>query len=116
MIYPFPDRTDITYIKVADPYQALQSILSNLSDGLQLRQGIEPSSFVHETAQVDPTAYIAAFAYIDAGAVIGPDVPVYPHCFIETGSMIGDGTILHGGVKSIEIVVLVIAVAFMQEQ
>ena len=96
---PLPDRTDITYIKVADPYQALQSILSNLSEGLQLRQGIEPSSFVHEKAQVDPTAYVAALAYVDAGAVIGPDVQIYPHCFVGEGSVVGAGTVLHSGVK-----------------
>ncbi|MGC6420890.1 MAG: UDP-3-O-(3-hydroxymyristoyl)glucosamine N-acyltransferase [Chitinophagales bacterium] len=94
-----PDRKDVTFIKVDDSYQALQSILSNLSDGLQLRRGVEPSSFVHENAQVDPTAYIAAFAYVDAGVVVGPDVQVFPHCFIGEGSVVGAGTVLHSGVK-----------------
>ena len=108
-----PDRKDVTFIKVDDSYQALQSILSNLSDGLQLRRGVEPSSFVHENAQVDPTAYIAAFAYVDAGVVVGPDVQVYPHCFIGEGSVVGAGTVLHSGVKIYETLELVTAVSCM---
>ena len=31
--------------------------------------------------------------------MVGPDVQVYPHCFIGEGSVVGAGTVLHSGVK-----------------
>lgn len=56
--------------------------------------GQSPLAFVHETAEVAPTATIHPFAFIGEGCRIGPGVQVFPGCYVGERSRVGAGSIL----------------------
>lgn len=86
-----------TLIRVPDAYSAFASLLKQYESIVRQQEpkGIEPQSFVHETAKVDADAYIAAFAYISAGAIVGAGSRIYPGVFIGKDVHIGSHCRIH---------------------
>lgn len=88
-----------TLIKVPNAYAALAQLLQLAEQAKGKKSGIEPMSFIADTAQIGESVYVGAFAYISNNAVIGNNVQVYPQTFIGDNVIIGDNTILYPGVK-----------------
>lgn len=57
--------------------------------------GVSPLAFVHETAQVDPTATVYPFAFIGAEARIGASAAVFPGCYVGERCTVGEGCTLY---------------------
>lgn len=86
-----------TLIRVEDAYSSFSKLLE-LYNGMRLaKSGIEPQSFIHESAQVGEDVYIGAFAYIGEQAEIGAECKIYPHVYIGDRVKIGKGTTLFPG-------------------
>lgn len=88
-----------TLIKVDDAYQAFSRIISEFNKELSDKKGVEPFSYIDETATVGKDCYIGAFAYIGKNCKIGNNVKIYPQCYIGDNAVVGDGSIFNSGVK-----------------
>lgn len=88
-----------TLIRVADAYGALAQLLELVENSKPAKIGIEPMSYVAESASIGEEVYIAGFAYISNNAVVGNNSKVYPHVFIGENVTIGDNVTLYSGAK-----------------
>lgn len=88
-----------TLIKVPNAYAALAQLLQLAEQAKGKKSGIEPMSYIAESAQLGESSYVGAFAYISEKAIIGKQVQIYPQVFIGEGVTIGDNSILYPGVK-----------------
>jgi UDP-3-O-[3-hydroxymyristoyl] glucosamine N-acyltransferase len=88
-----------TLIRVDDAYQAFAQLLNLYASTLPQKKGIDPQTYIHETAVVGSDCYIGAFAFIGENAVLGNNVKIYPQAYIGDGVKIGDNTTLNSGVK-----------------
>ncbi|MDE6207822.1 MAG: UDP-3-O-(3-hydroxymyristoyl)glucosamine N-acyltransferase [Muribaculaceae bacterium] len=89
-----------TLIRVENPYVALSSLLSLVSQYIKPEpKGIEMPCRIAEGVEISDDCYVGAFAYIGAGAQIGNRVKIYPQVYVGPGVIIGDDTTLYPGVK-----------------
>ena len=98
------DLFDLTHTRAADylagfeyPWQALAGItdlILTLGPGLgDEYTEVSPSVWIHETAQVAPTAYLGAPCIIGAGTEVR-------HCaFIRGSALVGDGCVVGNSVE-----------------
>ncbi len=57
--------------------------------------GQSPLAFIHETAEVDPTATVYPFAFIGEECRIGSKAQVYPGCYVGERSQVGEDCVLY---------------------
>ena len=88
-----------TLIRVANAYEALAKLLELVDKSKPAKVGIEPMSYVSDSAKIGNEVYIAGFAYISDNAVVGDNSIIYPHVFIGDKVSIGNNVTLHSGVK-----------------
>lgn len=88
-----------TLIRVFNAYAALAMLLDMVEKSKPKKKGIEPMSFVAESAKLGSDIYVGAFAYIAENTTIGNDTQIYPQVYIGEGCTIGNNTILYPGVK-----------------
>jgi UDP-3-O-[3-hydroxymyristoyl] glucosamine N-acyltransferase len=88
-----------TLIRVFNAYAALAILLEVVEKSKPKKKGIEPMTFVSDTAKVGEDIYIGAFSYISDYVTIGDNVQIYPQVHIGDGCTIGDNVILYPGVK-----------------
>lgn len=88
-----------TLIRVADAYEALAKLLELVDKSKPAKVGIEPMSYVAESAKMGEDVFIAGFAYVSDNATIGNNSKLYPHVFIGDNVTIGNNVILYSGVK-----------------
>lgn len=88
-----------TLIRVFNAYAGLAMLLDMVEKSKPKKTGIEPMSFVADSAKLGNEVYVGAFAYIAAGTVIGDNTLVHPQVYIGEGCTIGSNTILYPGVK-----------------
>ena len=60
--------------------------------------GQSPLAFIHEDAQVHPTAVIYPHVYIGPGVKIGENTQIFPSCYVGEDSVIGDNCIIYPNV------------------
>lgn len=88
-----------TLIRVFNAYAALAMLLDMVEKSKPKKKGIEPMSFVAESAKLGSDIYVGAFAYIAENTTIGNDTQIHPQVYIGEGCTIGNNTILYPGVK-----------------
>lgn len=88
-----------TLIRVEDAYGALAKLLELVEKSKPAKVGIEPMSYVSQSAKVGENVYVAGFAYISDNAVVGDNSKIYPHVFIGDNVTIGNNVTLYSGVK-----------------
>ena len=88
-----------TLIRVANAYEALAKLLELVDKSKPAKVGIEPMSYVSDSAKIGNEVYIAGFAYISDNAVVGDNSIIYPHVFIGDKVSIGNNVTLHSGGK-----------------
>lgn len=88
-----------TLIRVENSYEALAKLLELVEKSKPAKVGIEPMSYVAQTAKIGKEVYIAGFAYVSENAVVGDNSKVYPHVFIGENVTLGNNVTLYSGVK-----------------
>ena len=92
-------KISATLIRVEDSYTALAQLLELVEKSKPAKVGIEPMSFVSESAKIGKDVYIAGFAYISDNVTIGNNSKIHPHVFIGDNVTIEDNVTLYSGVK-----------------
>lgn len=90
---------DATLIKVDNAYASLAQLMQLAEQAKTKKRGIEPMTFIAESAKVGEGIYLGAFSYICDNAIIGNNVEIHPQAYIGEGVTIGDNTVIYPGVK-----------------
>ncbi len=107
--------TSCVFLVSKDAYSAFAEWTRRLSPGLSsvdhqtplaAQAGRHPSSVIHESAKVDPTASIAANVVVSAQSAIGANAVLYPGVYVGPNCIVGDGSVLFPNVTLLEKVVL----------
>ena len=88
-----------TLIKVPNAYAALATLMDMAVNALPQKMGIEPMSFIAESATMGEGIYVGAFAYIGENAIIGDGAKIYPHAYIGDDVVVGKNAIIYSGVR-----------------
>jgi len=89
-----------TLVRVNNAYASLAFLLEMVNNLTNPRKtGLEPNTFIAESAILGKDIYVGAFAYIGNNAKIGDLVSIYPQVYIGDNVEIGENTILYPGVK-----------------
>nr|WP_050701285.1 UDP-3-O-(3-hydroxymyristoyl)glucosamine N-acyltransferase [Dysgonomonas sp. BGC7] len=88
-----------TLIRCYNAYAALAILLDMVEKTKPQKVGIEPMSYISETAKVGNNTYVGAFAYIGDNAKVGDGTKLYPQTYVGDNVAIGDNTIIYPGVK-----------------
>jgi UDP-3-O-[3-hydroxymyristoyl] glucosamine N-acyltransferase len=86
-----------TLIKVPNAYAALATLMEIADSAIPKKVGIEPMSFIAETASVGTETYVGAFAYVGENAKVGNGTRIYPHAYVGANVVIGKNTIIYSG-------------------
>lgn len=88
-----------TLIKVKDAYGAFTKLLEFYNQVKLNKTGIEPLSFIDESAQYGTDLYLGSFSYIGKNVVLGNNVKIYPNSFVGDNAVIGDNVTIFAGGK-----------------
>lgn len=88
-----------TLIRVQDAYASFARLLELYNQIVRDKKGIEPGSYISETAHVGEDAYVGATAFIGNGAKIGKGSKIYPQVYVGDNVVIGEQTTLFPGVR-----------------
>lgn len=97
-----PENSELTLIRVEDPYSAVATLLASFEAAKPQKCGIEQPVYISEGVKIPDNAYVGAFAYIGSNVTLGNNVKIYPQVYIGDNVSIGDDTILRPGVKIYE--------------
>jgi UDP-3-O-[3-hydroxymyristoyl] glucosamine N-acyltransferase len=86
---------DGRFIRVANPYYAMASVVAKYFDRRPMPIGISPLASIAATATLGANVAIGPFSTIANGVVLGDGVVIFQNVSIEAGSTIGDGTIVY---------------------
>lgn len=94
-----PEKTiKATLIKVPNAYAALASLLEMANNATPKKKGVEPMSYISDSASMGKDTYIGAFAYIGEKASVGDSSRIYPNVYIGDNVSIGKNVIIYSGV------------------
>jgi UDP-3-O-[3-hydroxymyristoyl] glucosamine N-acyltransferase len=88
-----------TLIKVEDAYGAFTKLLEFYNQVKLNKTGIEPLSFIDESAQYGADLYLGSFSYIGKNVILGNNVKIYPNSFVGDNAVIGDNVTIFAGGK-----------------
>ena len=88
-----------TLIKVEDAYSAFTKLLEFYNQVKLNKTGIEPLSFIDESAQYGADLYLGSFSYIGKNVILGNNVKIYPNSFVGDNAVIGDNVTIFAGGK-----------------
>lgn len=88
-----------TLIRCANAYAALAVLLNMVEKSRPQKTGIEPMSYISESATLGENVYVGAFAYVADNVKVGNNTKIYPQSYIGDNVQIGDNTIIYPGVK-----------------
>ncbi|MDH6353760.1 UDP-3-O-[3-hydroxymyristoyl] glucosamine N-acyltransferase [Dysgonomonas sp. PH5-45] len=88
-----------TLIRVANAYAALAILLDMVEKSKPQKTGIEPMSYIADSAQAGKNFYLGSFAYVADNAKIADNVKIYPQAYVGEGVEIGENTIVYPGAK-----------------
>ncbi|HEY5441894.1 MAG TPA: UDP-3-O-(3-hydroxymyristoyl)glucosamine N-acyltransferase [Gemmatimonadaceae bacterium] len=85
-------------VVVANPYEAMLSLLAALYPSARHAPGIHPSAVVGRGATLGDDVFIGPFVVVGEGARLGARVRLHPHVVVGPGVEIGDDCELYEGV------------------
>ena len=86
---------DERFIRVANPYFAMASVVAKYFDRRPMPQGVSPLASIDATATIGAGVAVGPFSTIGAGVTLGDGVVIFQNVSIQSGSMIGEGTIIY---------------------
>ncbi len=90
---------EATLIRCFNAYAALAVLLDMMEKMKPRKTGVEPMSYISETAELGENVYVGAFAYIGNTSKIGNNSQVYPQTYIGDDVKIGENCIIYPGAK-----------------
>ena len=88
-----------TLLRVVDPYAAVAQLLRLADQYLSpKRNGIHPSAFISDKAQIGENVYIGQNVVIEDGAVIGNGCQIYANTFIGQGVTLEEDSLVYANV------------------
>lgn len=78
---------------------AMSKLTALFEKKLPACDGIHPSAFVEEGAEIAEGVSIGAFSYVAAGAVIGANTVIHPQSYIGPDAQIGPNGLIYPGVR-----------------
>lgn len=93
---------DERFIRVADPYYAMASIVARYFAYRPTPQGISPLASIAKSAKLGANVAVGPFSTIADDVVLGDGVVIFQNVSIEAGTVIGDGTIVYPQVSIYE--------------
>jgi len=94
-----PAESASVFIRVDDPYDAFNKVLSLFLQQASRKTGIEQPSTVTNSAKLGRDIYIGAFSYVGENVSIGDNVKIFPGVFLGDNVQIAEGTVVYAGVK-----------------
>jgi UDP-3-O-[3-hydroxymyristoyl] glucosamine N-acyltransferase len=88
-----------TIIRVENAYAGFAKLLEAYNTIQRNKSGIEPYSYIDESATLGSNIYVGAFAYLGKNVKIGENTKIYPNCYVGDNCIIGNNTTLFPGVK-----------------
>lgn len=89
-------------IRFENAHFGLMQTLKFFQSGKATCTGIHPTAFVHENAEVSPSASVGPLSVISENAEIADNARIDAQCFVGENSVIGENTLLHPGVRLLE--------------
>ncbi len=86
---------DDRFVRVANPYYAMASVVAKYFDRRPMPSGISPLASIASTATLGANVAIGLFSTIADDVVLGDGVVIFPNVTIQAGTTIGDGTIVY---------------------
>lgn len=86
-------------IKHTNPYFAFCTILAKYFDPNEKKVGIEPTSYIHPSANVGQNAYIGHHATIEENVIIGNNCHIESGTYIGKNSTVGDNSKIYANVS-----------------
>jgi UDP-3-O-[3-hydroxymyristoyl] glucosamine N-acyltransferase len=86
---------DERFIRVANPYFAMASVVAKYFDRRPMPQGISPLASIAPTATLGANVAVGPFSAIGDDVTLADGVVIFPNVSIEAGSAIGEGTIVY---------------------
>ena len=103
VLAPHIDSKGISCIRIKNPYLAFAKIIDLFyPDERIVDDGIDTSSVIHKSAQIDPSAGIGPFCHVSKGAQIGKETQLISSVFIGRDAVIGGNCIFYPGVKILD--------------
>ena len=93
---------DDRFIRVANPYYAMASVVAKFFDRRPMPQGISPLASIAPTATLGSNTAVGPFSTIGDDVVLGDNVVIFQSVSIEAGTTIDDGTIVYPQVSIYE--------------
>jgi len=94
-----PQRDDITFIKVKDPYACFCILMGKYFNPVTHPTGISEKSHVSGNVDIKEGLYLAEFSYIGKKVTLGNNVKIYQQAYIGDNCVIGDNTVIYSGVR-----------------
>jgi UDP-3-O-[3-hydroxymyristoyl] glucosamine N-acyltransferase len=86
---------DDRFIRVANPYYAMASVVAKYFDRRPMPIGISPLASIASTSTLGANVAIGPFSTIADDVVLGDGVVIFPNVSIQAGTTIGEGTIIY---------------------
>ncbi|MEA2239069.1 MAG: UDP-3-O-[3-hydroxymyristoyl] glucosamine N-acyltransferase [Thermoanaerobaculia bacterium] len=86
---------DARFIRVANPYFAMASVVAKYFDRRPMPQGISPLASIAPTATLGANVAVGPFSTIGDNVTLADGVVIFQNVSIEAGSAIGEGTIVY---------------------
>ncbi len=94
--------SDITLIKVEDPYSAFAKLLEAYDNILKRDEGVHSSAVIHPDAIIGAGCAIGPGVVIDKGATIGDRTELRAHVYIGRDVTIGTDSMFFSGVRVLD--------------
>lgn len=91
-------RNDITYIEVEEPEKAFTSLIMKFFSQQALLDGIDKTSFVHQSSKLGENVSIGKNVVIESNCVIGNNVKIFHNVVLMENVEVGDHTIIYPNV------------------
>lgn len=87
--------SNISFIRVEDPYRSLVSLIPTFFRFTKLSRSISDKSDIHPSVKLGSNVSIGAFVSIGEGVELGDNVTIYPHVTIYSNVKIAANCIIH---------------------
>lgn len=87
-----------TIIRVENAYAGFAKLLEVYNTIQRSKSGIEPNTYIDDSATLGGNIYVGAFAYLGKNVKIGENTKIYPNCYVGDNCIVGDNTTLFPGV------------------
>lgn len=92
------ERSDVSWIRVANPHLAFARISALFHPRPQYRPGVRPGAHIHPSAQVHAGATVMAGATVEANASVEDGAVLFPGVYVGASAKVGAGSVLHPNV------------------